>query len=190
MDWKDINIKTFDKMRNIPESLSDIERTKRIIEILFDIPAAYAIPTMEFGKYIDELAGLNKEMKEYKPRHKYELNGRKYELAWAIENWTVAQYIDFITMIRNNDSYSRILECVLIPKGKKYNTDYDIEKAYEDISELNIEEAKSIYRYYFRLLPSFIDNFRHYLTKLNMEAATKEKIIETLEILSQRTRTE
>ena len=69
---------------------------------------------------------------------------------YNLSHFTVAQYIDFMANIQSKDQdIARLLACILIPKGHKYNTDYDLEDFINQIEiNLNIYDAESMLFFY------------------------------------------
>lgn len=64
---------------------------------------------------------------------------------------TTAQYIDFQSFHQAGmeEHYVEILSCLLVPKGKKYNQDYDILEVQEAIRrDLNVHDATSLYAFF------------------------------------------
>ena len=69
---------------------------------------------------------------------------------YNLSHFTVAQYIDFMANIQSKDpDIARLLACILIPKGHKYNVDYDLEAFIKQIEiNLNIYDAESMLFFY------------------------------------------
>ena len=69
---------------------------------------------------------------------------------YNLSHFTVAQYIDFMANIQSKErDTSRLLACILIPKGHKYNVDYDLEAFIKQIEiNLNIYDAESMLFFY------------------------------------------
>ena len=62
-----------------------------------------------------------------------------------------AQYIDFQSFHQAGfeDHFVEILSCLLIPKGMKYNQDYDIIEVQDAIRKyLNVHDAASLYAFF------------------------------------------
>lgn len=78
-----------------------------------------------------------------------EIDGEKYNIDTDLQNFTVAQYIDFQTFLPKRKDNPRlignILACFIIPKGKKYADGYDIQKLVSEInSKIDILTANEI----------------------------------------------
>ena len=81
---------------------------------------------------------------------------------YALEGWllqpvedyrkiTTAQYIDFQTFVKDAEkNIVEILSVMLIPKGKKYNQDYDIIELQNVLRRsLSVADALSLYAFFF-----------------------------------------
>ena len=69
---------------------------------------------------------------------------------YNLSHFTVAQYIDFMANVQSKErDIARLLACILIPKGHKYNVDYDLEAFIKQIEiNLNIYDAESMLFFY------------------------------------------
>ena len=78
------------------------------------------------------------------------LNNVVYRVTDGVENFTVAQYIDFQQFITNDSMIAELLATFILPKGAKYNDgSYDIDKQIADFKEhLTIQTAVSL-RFFF-----------------------------------------
>ena len=78
------------------------------------------------------------------------INGVVYKVTDGVENFTVAQYIDFQQFITNDSMIAELLATFILPKGAKYNDgSYDIDKQIADFKEyLTIGTAVSL-RFFF-----------------------------------------
>ena len=77
----------------------------------------------------------------------------KFELIPVIDMRKVitAQYIDFQSFHQAGfeEHFVEILSCLLVPKGKKYNQDYDIIEVQDAIRrDLNVHDAASLYAFF------------------------------------------
>lgn len=91
------------------------------------------------------------------------LNNVVYKVTDGVENFTVAQYIDFQQFITNDSMIAELLATFILPKGSKYNDgSYDIDKQIADFKEhLTITTAVSL-RFFFlkKLLVSTSDTLK------------------------------
>ena len=69
-----------------------------------------------------------------------------YKLTHKIDKYSVAQFIDFQTIIKDNKKdIARILATILVPKGKDYGEDYEIEDVIKDVQfNMGMDIANSL----------------------------------------------
>lgn len=152
--WRDVIINEY---YDLKERLEDDELTpyeKEIARIAFvnniSEDEAWNLQINEFRKLQVEALWLNEFNLSDKAMFKnITINGEKYEVDVNLQNFTVAQYIDFQTFYPKRKTNERIigniLACFIIPKGKKYAEGYDINKVVNDINNyLDIMTANEI----------------------------------------------
>ena len=123
--------------------------------------------TEEFGK----LKFMECTPQAAKVKNTYKINGTEYVLTTNLQEMTVAQYIDYQVYIKNPQQYMQeMLTVFLIPKGKKYNEDYDVAEAAKDMGNLPIEDAYGISFFLTVLLQS--------LTKVTISSALRKMLKE------------
>lgn len=193
--WKDV---TIDEYFDLCEKLSDDTLTdyeKIIIKIAFIT-----------GKSEDEIWNLSWQdfrnlqveslwMEEFKLKENVkfntiEINGEKYSIDTNLQNFTVAQYIDFQTFFPKRKTNERvignILACFIIPKGKKYAEDYNIQELVENInSNLDIMTANEIMFFFLKqylISIRAIANYFNWILKRMKRKAKDKNLIEKLEM--------
>ncbi len=155
MTWKDINIKTFKKINKIIKdtNLTDVEKEISLISIIFNIDEdeLYDMDLQTLKGYSTQIAFIDSFEPDYGKCPKIERIGDiEVSVDYNLSHFTVAQYIDFMANIQSKDpDIARLLACILIPKGHKYNTDYDLEAFINQIEiNLNIYDAESMLFFY------------------------------------------
>lgn len=155
MTWKNINIKKFKQINSIlkDETLTDVEKEISLISILFNIDEdeLYDMDLQTLKTYSTQIAFIESFEPDYGKCPKIEKIGDiEISVDYNLSHFTVAQYIDFMANIQSKDpDIARLLACILIPKGKKYNTDYDLEAFINQIEiNLNIYDAESMLFFY------------------------------------------
>lgn len=112
-----------------------------------------------------------------------EINGSKYSIDTNLQHFTVAQYIDFQTFYskrKNNERVlGNILSCFIIPKGKKYASDYDITEVISEInSSLDIMTANEILFFFLKqyliLMRATANYFNWILSKVKRKRKSQE----------------
>lgn len=116
---------------------------------------------------------------------KLKLAGNDYVVDTNLQNFTVAQYIDFQTFYpqrkANNKVISNILACVIIPKGHKYGEGYDIQQLVTTISEeLDIMTANEIMFFFLKQylisIRATANYFNWAMKKMKKKVKNKEKM--------------
>lgn len=157
--WRDV---TIDEYFDLKDRLDDVqeETDKVVVKISF----ANNISEEEvWDKTINEFRRLQIEalwMDEFNISEdikfkNIEINGEKYTVDVNLQNFTVAQYIDFQTFFPKRKTNERILgnilACFIIPREKKYASGYDIKKLVDDInSNLDILTANEILLFFLK----------------------------------------
>lgn len=157
--WRDV---TIDEYFDLKDRLDDVqeETDKVVVKISF----ANNISEEEvWDKTINEFRKLQVEalwMDEFNISEdikfkNIEINGERYTVDVNLQNFTVAQYIDFQTFFPKRKTNERILgnilACFIIPREKKYASGYDIKKLVDDInSNLDILTANEILLFFLK----------------------------------------
>ena len=155
MTWNDINIKKFKEINKIikDETLTDVEREISLISIIFNLDEddLYDMDLKTLKTYSDKIAFINTFEPDYGKCPRIERIGDiEVSVDYNLSHFTVAQYIDFMANVQSKEhDIARLLACILIPKGHKYNTDYDLEAFIKQIeNDLNIYDAESMLFFY------------------------------------------
>ena len=159
--WNDISINTFNKLREIKinsnDSLELLDSNIALLSILCDVDedTIASLTTSEFSTLLSQTTFLS-TLPKVKIQDTYTINGNKYEVFLTLKDMSVAQYIDFQTFYKDQDKYFKeLLACFLIPKGKKYGEDYDVQEVIDDIgNHLSIVDANSILFFFVLLYQS------------------------------------
>ena len=78
-------------------------------------------------------------------RKHYEINGHKYDFRGYPRDISTSMYIDFYNTGRKvPDDMADMLSVFMIPEGKKYNVDYDLDEVKKDMEQFNVEDAMSV----------------------------------------------
>lgn len=157
--WRDV---TIDEYFDLKDRLDDVQEDtdKVVVKISF----ANNISEEEvWDKTINEFRRLQVEalwMDEFNISEdikfkNIEINGERYTVDINLQNFTVAQYIDFQTFFPKRKTNERILgnilACFIIPREKKYASGYDIKKLVDDInSNLDILTANEILLFFLK----------------------------------------
>lgn len=162
------------------EDLEDISKQVSIISVLTGMAEEdiYNLPLEEYR----ELAA-----KTHYLSHPYEgeiLTAKNYIVGKftlvPIEDYrkiTTAQYIDFQTFAKDAErNIVEILSCMLIPKGKKYNQDYDVLEVQKALREhLCVADALSLLAFFFVQYRQSIKDSLTYSREMAMRLRDPEK---------------
>ena len=137
------------------ESLEELDRQVKILSILtkVDEETLLNLPIQEFKVLTSRMGFLEKDLPTKVTRLEKSYKIGKFELVPVTDMRKVitAQYIDFQSFHQAGfeDHFVEILSCLLVPKGKKYNQDYDIIEVQDAIrKDLNVHDAASLYAFF------------------------------------------
>ena len=137
------------------ESLEELDRQVKILSILtkMDEDTLLNLPIQEFKVLTSRMGFLEKDLPTKVTRLADSYKIGKFELVPVTDMRKVitAQYIDFQSFHQAGfeDHFVEILSCLLVPKGKKYNQDYDIIEVQDAIRrDLNVHDAASLYAFF------------------------------------------
>ena len=162
------------------EDLEDINKQVSIISVLTGMAEEdiYNLPLEEYR----QLAAKSQYL-----RHPYEgevLTAKNYIVdkftLVPVEDYrkiTTAQYIDFQTFAKDAErNIVEILSCMLIPKGKKYNQDYDVIEVQNALREhLCVADALSLLAFFFVQYRQSIKDSLTYSREMAMRLRDPEK---------------
>ena len=132
--------------------LSDLDKNIEILAIYADTNVDDILKLLpdEAGMYMAEMSDVISSYKPSNTKHpkSIKINDQVYNVNYNIGKLNMAQYIDFQQTIVNKnylENLPALLSIFIIPKGHKYNDDYDILEL-RNILENNItlDEALSI----------------------------------------------
>ena len=162
------------------EDLEDINKQVSIISVLTGMAEEdiYNLPLDEYR----QLAAKSQYL-----RHPYEgeiLTAKNYIVGKftlvPVEDYrkiTTAQYIDFQTFAKDAErNIVEILSCMLIPKGKKYNQDYDVLEVQKALREhLCVADALSLVAFFLVQYRQSIKDSLTYSREMAMKLRDPEK---------------
>lgn len=137
------------------ESLEELDRQVKILSILtkVDEDTLLNLPIQDFKVLTSRMGFLEKDLPTKVTRLEKSYKIGNFELVPVTDMRKVitAQYIDFQSFHQAGfeDHFVEILSCLLIPKGMKYNQDYDIIEVQDAIrKDLNVHDAASLYAFF------------------------------------------
>jgi hypothetical protein len=122
----------------------------------------------------------------------YSLDGWVLQPVQDFRKITTAQYIDFQTFVKGGEqNIVEIISTMLVPKGKKYNQDYDVVELQKSLREhLSVADALSLFAFFFvqynQLIKDSLTSCREEAMKIpdkEMRRKTLRKIQEQEDLL-------
>ena len=175
MEWSNIDVKTFKEIQDYLSTTQDgnIEQSVHLLSLIEgkDEDTYFNMPINKLTEELGKLKFMESTPQAAQVKNSYKINGTEYVLTTNLQEMTVAQYIDYQVYIKNPQQYMQeMLTVFLIPKGKKYNEDYDVAEAAKDMGNLPIEDAYGISFFLTVLLQS--------LTKVTTSTALRKMLKE------------
>lgn len=163
--WRDCPIDTYYDICDIFDNteLSEVEKEISVLSILTEIDeeTIYDLPIAQVRELLNKINWIGEfNINENVNFKKINICGEKYIVDADLTHFTTAQYIDFQTLWGKKDLrkyYGNILACFIIPKGKKYGEDYDINELAQKLrSEVDILTANEILFFYLTKLKNLM----------------------------------
>ena len=190
--YKSLPIEDYQKILALckDDGLEELDRQVKILSILTGIgeDEILDLPIQEFKVMTSRMGFLERDLPTEVTRLEESYRIGRFDLVPVIDmrKISTAQYIDFQSFHQAGfeEHFVEILSCILIPKGRKYNQDYDIIEVQDAIRrDLNVHDGASIYAFFmFSCRESIKDILTFYLqeTKKIKDKAKKEKIQEQI----------
>lgn len=156
-NYRDLSIGDYQEIVAICKdgSLEEIDKQVKMISILTGRTEdeILDLPIMEYKRLSARLSFLESELPGDKQRLADSYKIGKFDLIPVkdIRKVSTAQYIDFQSFHQAGfeEHFVEILSCLLVPKGMKYNTDYDIIEVQNAIrKEMNVYDALCLYGFF------------------------------------------
>lgn len=171
--YEDLNIGKYTKILAIvkDENMEELDKQVKIITILNDMEEdeVLNLPINDYMALAQSSQFLAEPCTENLPRvaDTYHIGGYVLVPVKDLKKVTTAQYIDFLTFSEDVDKYlAELLSCLLIPKGKKYNQDYDIVDVQNALkANLSVKESVSLSAFFFERYIQLVNSSLHYLGK-------------------------
>lgn len=188
--WREVSINDYfnlvKKLEDDNLSPQDIQVAKVAFITGLDEDDVWNMNLQEFNQAITNAQWLEKF--DIDPNVKFtklKLAGNDYVVDTNLQNFTVAQYIDFQTFYpkrKSNDKViGNILACFIIPKDKKYSEGYDVQQLVATINEeLDIMTANEIMFFFLKQylisIRATANYFNWIMKKMKKRVKDKEKI--------------
>lgn len=169
MNWNEITFEQYLAINEINER-EDTEYNK-----LLDITAVVnnvdveTITISNFKQYAENIKFISEDIPVVEIKDEY----GKYKLHKELSQMSMQQYMDFTNFSKTND-YVGVLSVFLIPIGKEYNKEYNIDDVREYIYSMRCTEVLSIYSFFLLQCTMYIEHFRESL-KQKQQKILKER---------------
>jgi hypothetical protein len=168
--YEKLSIAKWQELLEITNSgLVDEEKNIAVIALLADMTEdeVLNLPLTEFAKLNQGTAFLMDQPQKRLIAHTYILGNMEFEVLMDLTKMTTAQYIDYQNFIKDPDNnLAELISVFLIPKGKKYNDDYNIAEVHKLIREhLSIVDAMSLSAFFLLLSQISIETTLTYSIK-------------------------
>ena len=170
------------------DTLADIDKNVEIIALLDDeeVDVIYDLPLTEFNEKIQMTSFLYEEPKPLQVSTVYKLGNMELETCLNLNDLTTAQFIDYQTYVKDDSKLVELLSVFLIPKGHKYNKDYDIVEVQNVIREnMPITQAMGLSAFFLLLSKSLLKASLTYSIKKLKKMMRKEKDEKKKEMMRQ-----
>lgn len=192
------NMKIIDNYRDLPigmyleicdidrrEDIDELHKQVSIISVLTgrDEEEIYDLPIEDYKVLASKTHYLrNPYDGEVLTAKTYAIDGMLLQPVEDFRKITTAQYIDFQTFAKDAEkNIVEILSTMLVPKGKKYNQDYDILKLQDSLRRhLSVADALSLFAFFFVQYHQLIKDSLTYCKEEAMKIPDKGKRMKTL----------
>lgn len=150
------------------KEIADIDKQIAIISILADmgIEEVENLTLDEYGKMAQESWFLKENPKHNPVKTVYEIGDYELVPVLNVKDITVSQYIDYNTFRQmGKEGIYGMLSVFLIPRGKTYCQDYDIDGLKIQLRDMNVEDVMGLSAFFFELSKALIEATRHSLEK-------------------------
>lgn len=189
--WRDVSINEYFDLKERLEDKSLNEYDKEVIKIAFannmTEDEVWSLTIAKFKELQVETLWMQEFPISDNPKFKtLKINDETYNVDTNLQNFTIAQYIDFQTFYPQRKTNERmlgnILACFIIPKGKKYIEGYDVQDMISKLNDnLDILTANEIMFFFLkqylisiRVLANY---FNYMMKKMKKKSKDKEKMM-------------
>ena len=180
-NWGQLPVGTYIKCKAIvnDESLDEVDKNVKLISLFTDIDEdiVWSCSLGEINDIVTKLGSMTMPTKYASNLKTINIDGTTYIVSQDLSKFTYAQFVDFQTYIKMGDEYlANMLACFVIPKGKKYNIDYDPNEVAKIFNEkLAINNANACTVFFSQKLLSSTDKTLDSLENTMMKMNKKEK---------------
>lgn len=156
----------------------DIDAHVAIIAILYDKTEDEVLnmPLPEYSKLSERVGFLLHEIPKFKARVRKEYHIGKMTLIPVTDakKFTAAQYIDYQTLIKEDNKLIELISTFLIPKGCTYANGYDMADVHEAISLMSVQDVGELSAFFLQRFQNSI-NYSLICLELHIRMMFKKK---------------
>lgn len=166
----------------------EIDKNVQLICCLgdYDEETVLDLPLSGFNRLLQGTAFLTETPKQRQVSTKYKLGGMELETVMDVTSMTTAQFIDYQTFVKDDRYLVELLSVFLIPKGKKYNKEYniiDVQKVIRD--NLSILDAMALSAFFLAWFQALSQATVTCLIKKMKKMLKKEKDMEKRKMMEE-----
>jgi hypothetical protein len=176
--WEDI---TLEQYLQIYQLLQVEDKDEMVLAELLKVVVGEDVEDLPLVKYKEQfihLDFLKKELPKVSLKKEYIIKGVKYKCNANISDVTGSQYLDYTNYLKENkgiENFAKLVSVFLIPEGKKYNTDYDIDELIDSIEEeMKIVDINAISFFLQRQYNAYISTITVYSIQTMKKMLKKE----------------
>lgn len=164
----------------VKSDAEQLDKNIRLLALLSDSSEdeISELPIDEFNKAVANLKWINTApIGEFK-KDKIVLNNREYEICTDLKHLTISQYIDFQNFQKGDTikNIKYLLAVFIIPKGKKYGEEYNVDEVANDIWEnMPYIYVEGLLAFFLTAFESLITTILTYSERQMKRAMKKEK---------------
>lgn len=150
---------------------SDIDKQVDMICVLGDYERDYVegLKLEDYSRLVQKTRFILTLPKTEMPENVYTLGEFRLEPMLNARDMNVAQYTDYSTYLQLDNMQERMIGLIsvfLIPKGKKYNDGYSVDRVKELIlTELTVDKALSLSAFFLEYTKAWLKGTQTYLVK-------------------------
>lgn len=180
MNWNDITIKQYKGIAALsPNDYDELTYIAKLLAIVTNKTEEEILntPVDDFKSESKKLDFLNDNPKPRLPEKKYTVNGKTYIFTPNASKMTAGQYIDYTTTLNNDpENFAFLCAILLIPEGKTYGEDYDVNELAQEFNEhFKMVDVIGISFFFREALKALTKVTLTYLTKKLRKEMKKEK---------------
>ena len=170
MNWNDISFEVYLQITEINER-EDTEYNKLLdlTAVVNDVDVE-SITILNFKQYAENIKFISEDIPVVEIKDEY----GNYTLQKDLSQMSMMQYIDFNNYAKTND-YVGVLSVFLIPKGKEYNKDYNIDDVRKYILTMSCVDVLSIYSFFLLQSTVSMECFRESIRQKQMKILKERK---------------